>query len=384
MTPTAEAAPDVAAATQRRISLANAYVGEAEAGAARELISSGCIAMGAVTAPLERELTASLGGSEAVLVSSGTAALHLSMLIAGVGPGDEVLVPSMSFVATASAVVMAGATPRFADIVSLAEPCLDPKAVASAITDKTKAVVVTHLAGFPARVDDLLAITDDAGIDLIEDCAHAPLVEYAGKQLGTFGRLGCLSFHTTKSVSMGEGGAVICNNRQDACQARSLRNHGLQRDDSRFTYDVVDLGFNYRPNEVAAAIGSVQLSRLGEDRERRAELRASYETHLKSIPDITLPFEDWQGDSAHHLLPVLLPPGADRDAVRRHLLESGIESGVHYRPIHELSHYRQAPCESLDISVDYGRRHLTLPLHPRLTPDDVSAVADALANCSGL
>lgn len=384
MTPTAEAATDVSAVTRRRISLANAYVGSAEARAAGELISSGCIAMGAVTAQLERELAASLGAADVVLVSSGTTALHLAMLIAGVVPGDEVIAPSMSFVATASAVAMAGATPRFADIVSLTEPCLDSKAVASAITDRTKAVVVTHLAGFPARVDHLLAVTKDAGIDLIEDCAHAPLVEYEGQQLGTFGRLGCLSFHTTKSVSMGEGGAVICNNREDADRARLLRNHGLHRDDSTFAYDVVDLGFNYRPNEVAASIGLVQLSKLSEDRERRAELRASYETHLKSIPDIVLPFKDWQGDSAHHLLPVLLPAKINRDTVRRHLLEAGIESGVYYRPIHELSHYRQAPCESLDVSVDYGRRHLTLPLHPRLTQDDVSAVVDALANCSGL
>lgn len=375
---------DIDAMTQRRISLCNAYVGEAEARAARDLISSGCISMGAITERFEGELAASLGTSDVVLVSSGTTALHLAMLIAGVRPGDEVIVPSMSFVATASAVLMAGATPRFVDIASLTEPCLNPEAVASAITKKTKAVVVTHLAGFPAQVDDLLAITEKAGIDLIEDCAHAPLVEYNGRQLGTFGRLGCLSFHTTKSISMGEGGAIICRDREDARRARLLRNHGLQRNDAVFAYDVVDLGFNYRPNEVAAAIGLVQLNKLSEDRERRAELRALYEAHLESALDVILPFKNWQGDSAHHLLPVLLPLGINRDTVRRHLLDAGIESGVHYRPIHELSHYRQALCESLDITVDYGRRHLTLPLHPRLTQEDVSAVVGVLANCSGL
>ena len=369
--------------TQRPISLCNAYVGEAEARAARDLITSGCISMGAITEQLESELAASLGTSDVVLVSSGTAALHLAMLVAGVMPGDEVIVPSMSFVATASAVLMAGATPRFVDIASLTEPCLNPEAVASAITKKTKSVVVTHLAGFPAQVDDLLTITEKAGIDLIEDCAHAPLVGYKGKQLGTFGRLGCLSFHTTKSISMGEGGAIVCRDSEDAHRARLLRNHGLQRNDAIFAYDVVDLGFNYRPNEVAAAIGLVQLSRLPEDRERRTELRALYEAYLETVANVILPFKNWQGDSAQHLLPVLLPPEINRDTVRRQLFDAGIESGVHYRPIHELSHYQQTPCEPLDISVAYGRRHLTLPLHPRLTQEDVSSVVDVLANCSG-
>ncbi|MEX0825728.1 MAG: DegT/DnrJ/EryC1/StrS family aminotransferase [Acidimicrobiia bacterium] len=361
-----------------RISLADPDVGKAEARAVYKVVSSGWISAGRITAGMEEDLALKIGAPGVVLVSSGTAALHLALLVAGVGPGDEVLVPSMSFVASASTVVMVGATPRFVDVAGLAEPNLDPTAVAEAITERTRAVLVTHLAGFPARVDALRNITDEAGVELIEDCAHAPLVSYGGRQLGTFGRLGVLSFHTTKSISMGEGGAIVCRDTSDADHARLLRNHGLQRDDATFAYDVATLGFNYRPSEVAAAVGRVQLDRLADDRDHRRELRTLYESRLGVLPGVNLPFAGWQGDSAHHLLPVVLPPYVDRDAVRRHLLAVGIESGVHYPPIHELTQYRQAPQEPLAATVAYGRQHLTLPLHRRVTRSDVATVADAL------
>ena len=358
-------------------------VGEAEAEAARDLVLSGWISMGDATAQLENEIAERLGAADVVLVSSGTAALHLAMLAMGIGPGDEVLVPSMSFVATASTVAMAGATPRFVDIAALHDPTLDPERVSEAIRVRPKAVVVTHLAGFPAQVEALTAVAEDAGIGLVEDCAHAPVVEYMGRMLGTFGRFGCLSFHTTKSISMGEGGAVVCRDSTDASRIRLLRNHGLQRDDAVFQYDVVAEGFNYRPSEIAAAVGRVQLARLREDRTRRAALRALYGGHLADTPSIMLPFQGRETDSAHHLMPVVLPPHVDRDSVRRRLRAAGIESGVHYPPIHELTQYRQAPREWLGASVAYGRRHLTLPLHARLTADDVGRVTEALIEAVG-
>jgi dTDP-4-amino-4,6-dideoxygalactose transaminase len=257
-------------------------------GAVMEALRSGRLAMGPRTAAFERAFAAHLGARHAIAVSSCTAALHLAYLAAGVEPGDEVVVPAMTFAATAAAAIYCGATPVFADILGPHDLSLDPEDVARRLTPRTKAVCVVHLAGYPAPVRELRALCDERGVALIEDAAHAPDAHVNGRMLGTWGLAGAFSFFSNKVLACGEGGLLATDDDGVAALARSLRSHGMLSRETD-SYDAVGLGFNYRLDEPRAALLLSRLRRLERDIARRRELTRAYRTALAAVPGLTVP-----------------------------------------------------------------------------------------------
>ncbi|MFI5661899.1 DegT/DnrJ/EryC1/StrS family aminotransferase [Streptomyces sp. NPDC051684] len=370
----------------RPVNLADNTIGDEEIAAVEKVLRSGWLSPGPETSAFEEEFAAALGASAAVAVSSGTAALHLAVLALGLRPGDEVIVPSLSFVASAAVVALHGGVPVFADVLSETEPTVSPSEVERLIGPRTRAVVVMHNAGYPARVREIVALAARHGVTVIEDAAHAPVVRHGNQALGTFGDLGCFSFFATKNLTTGEGGMVVARDPELLGRVRSLRSHCLTRttwdrvQTGGADYDVPGLGLNYRPTEISSAIGRVQLSRLPADRATRAALTHRYHRLLTEVPGLTLPFARHEEDSAYHLLVVLLPPGVPREEVRAALSAAGVQTSVHYRPTHLFSYYRDHyPAGPLPVSEAMADRLLSLPLHARLTESDVDHVVAALA-----
>jgi dTDP-4-amino-4,6-dideoxygalactose transaminase len=265
---------------------------------------------------------------------------------------------------------------------------VDPDAVRELLNSRTKAVIATHYAGFAADLARLRAITAESGVALIEDAAHAPVVRAASGMLGTVGDAGCFSCYATKNVTMGEGGVVVCADPERLAVCRAMRSHFMtasarDRDQGAvLDYDVTALGMNYRPTEIAAAIGTVQLGRLSADRERRRAVTARYREVLSRVEGLVLPFRDRDPrveDSAFHLFVVLLPETADRSAVREALLRRGVPTSVHYPPTHRFSFYaRMGPAPDLPMTDRVAGRLLSLPLHARMTESDAEYAATAL------
>lgn len=371
-----------------RVALAENTVGAAEIAAVTEVLSSGWLSAGPVTRAFETEFAAALGAHDAVAVSSGTAALHLATLALDLRPGDEVIVPSLSFVASAAMVALHGGTPVFADVISAEEPTIAPADVRRLLTPRTRAVVVMHYAGYPAHTEEIAALAHRNGAAVIEDAAHAPVVRSAAGMLGTVGNIGCFSFFATKNLTTGEGGMVVARQPELLDRVRSMRSHHITRStwDRAQTggsdYDVAGIGLNYRPTEMSSAIGRVQLDRLSEDRVLRRRLVHRYRELLREVPGVRVPFARHTGDSAFHLMAVLLPPGQDRTRVQAALLADGVQTSVHYRATHLLSAYRDGPdvpTRRLPVTEDLTDRLLSLPLHGRMTDDDVAYVVAALA-----
>lgn len=366
------------------MTLADTVIGDEEIEAVSRVLRSGWLSSGPEVAAFEAEFAAALGVSRATAVSSGTAALHLALLALGVGPDDEVIVPSLTFVASASTVVLAGARPVFCDIRSESDLTLDPDHVARLLTPRTRAIVAMHYGGWSADLPALRDLADEAGVALVEDAAHAPILAGPGGMRGTVADVGCFSFFATKNLTTGEGGMVVARDPDLLDRARLLRSHamtvGWDRQKGRIgSYDVVDFGLNYRLTEVAAAIGRVQLTRLGTDRASRGAVDASYRRSLAALPlrtpfDATLP-------SAHHLFPVILAPGADRDRVQRMLAEARVQTSVHFPPVHLFSAYRRrfgTGEGDLPRTEHIASRLLSLPLHANLMAADVELVVEAL------
>ncbi|MFC7328623.1 DegT/DnrJ/EryC1/StrS family aminotransferase [Marinactinospora rubrisoli] len=373
-----------------KVTLADSTIDVEEIAAVTEVLRSRWLTAGRVTRDFEREFAAAHGAPDAVAVSSGTAALHLAALALGIGPGDEVIVPSLSFVASAAVTALSGATPVFADVVAPDDLTIDPAEVRRLITPRTRAVVAMHYAGHPARLGELAEAAREHGVTLIEDAAHAPLVrsgEDGGGMLGTVGDIGCFSFYSSKNMTTGEGGMLVARDPALLERMRSLRSHALSTSTWDRTrggvagYDVDGAGLNYRPTEISSALGRVQLGRLPTDRARRRRLVADYRAALAAEPRIGVPFAERTGDSAHHLMAVLLPPGVPRDEVRAHLRSAGVQTSVHYPPTHRFSHYRRAFASDrrpLPVTDEVTPRLLSLPLHSRMTGAEAVLAADAL------
>src|SRR5690348_13339685 len=274
--------------------------------------------MGPRVEELEREFAAFCGAPHAVAVANGTAALHLALLATGCGPGDEVILPSLNFVAAANAIVHTGAQPVFCDIVGPKELNLDPEDVAAAVTPRTRAVVTLHYAGYPYDVDAITEVCGGHGLAVVEDAAHAPGASWRGRSCGTLGDVGCFSFFANKNLPVGEGGMITTNDDGLAERLRLLRSHGMttltwdRHRGHASGYDVLVAGFNYRLDEVRAAVGLVQLERLPDENAARARIAARYRERLDGAHGMTLPFRN-VGDRtpSHHLAVVLLPDGAD-------------------------------------------------------------------------
>ncbi len=360
--------------------------------AVMEVLRSGWLTMGPRTEAFERTFAQHLGVEHAVAVASCTAALHLAYLAAGVGPGDEVIVPAMTFAATAAAVVHAGGTPVFADIAGPHDLALDAEHVAARITPRTKAVCVVHYAGYPAPIEQLEQVCREHGLALLEDVAHAPVAEFAdGRRPGGAGLAGAFSFFSNKVLACGEGGLLATSDDEVAELARSLRNQGLTSGTwSRHTraatdYDARGLGFNYRLDEPRAALLSSRFRRVHAEVERRRHLTRRYRARLADVPGVGVPYRDEEVErSSCYVMPVLLDPER-RNTVRRRLREEhGIQTSVFYPATHEFSAYRERfPTPPLPHTEHAARAEVCLPLFPALeesTQDRIVAVlADELA-----
>jgi dTDP-4-amino-4,6-dideoxygalactose transaminase len=366
-----------------RVPLADVVVPEDDIEAVAEVYRSGWLSMGPQTEALERAFAGYTGARHALAVANGTAALHLICAAAGLGPGDEVVVPSMTFVATVNAVAYTGATPVFADVVSTTEPWLDPDAVAAAIGGRTKAIMTMAYGGHPGQTPALAALAAERGLLLLEDAAHAAGSWVAGRHLGTLGLAGAFSFFSNKNLAVGEGGMAVTDDDDVAARMRLLRSHGmttLSWDRHRghaSGYDVVDLGFNYRIDEPRAALARRRLGRLDAENARRAVLDARYRERLAGVAGLTPALAPVPGERlAHHLFTVVLDEGIDRGRFREVLAGRGIQTSVHYPPAHRFSIY--AGRADLPRSDAYGARVVTLPMFATMTTDQQDAVIEAV------
>jgi dTDP-4-amino-4,6-dideoxygalactose transaminase len=362
--------------------LAAPSFGEAEAEAVAEVVRSGWLTMGPRTAAFEEAFAERVGTRHAVMASSCTAALHLAFAALGIGPGDEVIVPSLTFVATANAVAYTGATPVFADIASLERPGMDPAAAAALVGPRTRAICAMHYGGWMGDAGALRALADRHGLALVEDAAHAPGAACAAGPAGAVGDVACFSFFSNKNLVTGEGGMVTTDDDDVARRLRLMRAHGMtatswDRERGHASgYDVVERGYNYRPSELEAALGLVQLGKLDAMTAARRRLVGAYRSALADRPELVIPFAGEDEGSACHILPVVTPSAEARDEVRRRAAADEVQTSVHYPPVHLFTIF--APQESLPLTEEYARREVTVPLFPAMSDDDVERVARAL------
>lgn len=364
-------------------------LGDEEKQAVLNVIESNWLTAGPRIAEFESAFSAATGGeAQAVAVSSGTAALHLSLFALGIGPGDEVIVPSLTFVACANVIRYVGAKPVFADVTSELDWNVSPADVAAKITPRTRAIIVVHYAGYPCDMDQFLALSKKHGIVLVEDCSHAPLGTWKGRPLGTFGDTGCFSLFSNKNMTTGEGGMVISRNQQLAGRFRILRSHGITTSTyQRFKghadgYDVAALGYNYRLDEIRAAIGIEQLRKLPQFNVRRKERVERYRRLIADkLPGVRVPFAERSTDSSFHIFPVLLPGDEKlRNNTLRGMAEQGLQCSIHYRPIHTFSAY-QGMTADVPVTDRIASSILTLPLFPSLSDAQMDLVVEELQAC---
>jgi dTDP-4-amino-4,6-dideoxygalactose transaminase len=347
--------------------------------------------MGPRTERFEQAFAEYVGGRHAVAVSSCTAALHLAYLGAGVGPGDEVIVPAFTFAATAAAVIYCGATPVFADIVGKHDLGIDPADVEAKITDRTKAVCAVHFAGYPAAVDALRDLCDSRGIALIEDAAHGPGATLDGKAIGTYGLAGCFSFFSNKVLSVGEGGMLVTDDDELAARARSLRSYGMtsgtwaRHSQATTTYDVTELGFNYKLDEPRSAMLLSRLTRLDADIARRRELIMNYRRALGQLDGLTVPYRDEDvANGSGYVMPILLEQEDFQREFRARLRERhGVQTSVFYPATHTFTAYRERfRGVELPRTEVAARTEVTIPLYSHMTDEDqqrvIAGIEDAL------
>ncbi len=399
-----------------KVPLADLDFDEAEERAVLEVLRSKWLTMGAVTQQFEAEFADFLGVKHAIAVSNCTAALHLALLALEIGPGDNVIVPSLTFVATANAVLYTGAEVRFADVHSLDNLTIDPRSVYTQIDANTRAVMVMHYGGFPCDMPTILELAHEHNLAVIEDAAHAPGARLNGSCLGTLGDIGCFSFFSNKNLATGEGGMVVTNRDDLAEKIRLLRSHGMtsltwdRHQGHAHSYDVIALGYNDRIDEVHASIGIQQLRKLPKNNSRRRAITQTYwsafeEFNQDSSVQLSLPFlkhsERRAGaqegipddvEPAYHIFPVILPETIDRSLFINLLKDAGIQTSIHYPPVHGFRYYQslfsssgqEAP--SLPITEQAAAREVTLPLYPGMSDEQlrfvIAAVEKALKDCS--
>jgi len=357
--------------------------------AVADTLRSGWLTMGPRTQEFEQVFAEHLGSRHAIALANCTAALHLAYLAAGVGPGDEVIVPAITFVATAAAARYCGAEPVFAEVKGTHDLGIDPGDVRTRITPRTKAVCAVHYGGYAADLAALREVCEDAGLALIEDAAHSPSATPLGdsRKLGTHGLSGCFSFFSNKVLSCGEGGLLATDDDGVAAQVRSLRSHAMTTgtwDRHRGHapgYDVLGVGYNYRMDEPRAALLTARMADLEDDIAARRALVHRYRELLAGLPGVTVPYEDAEVDvSSCYVMPVIVDDHELRDPLRSFMLEERrVQTSVLYPALHELSAYADSAGE-LPRSELVARAELTLPLFPTLAEDDQDRVVSALAD----
>ena len=345
------------------------------------------LTMGPITAELEDAFRRRTGAGEAIAVTNCTAALQLALLANGVGPGDEVIVPALTFVASANAARYCGAKVVFCDIVGAHDLTLDVRDVERKISPRTKAIVAVHYAGFPVDMCALMALATKHQVAVIEDCAHALFSQLEGRVLGTFGACGCFSFFSNKNMTCGEGGLVVTNHASIARKLRLLRSHGMtamtldRHEGHAWSYDCVETGWNFRIDEIRASLALAQLRKLDGFLARRGEVRRQYVDGLQGLP-LQVPFADASARGVEgvgfHIMPVILPRGVRRQTIMEALRDEGIQSSIHYPPAHQFSAVPAAERVSLEQTEDIATRELTLPFFPSMSPDEVQRVCRVL------
>ncbi|MFZ3561723.1 DegT/DnrJ/EryC1/StrS family aminotransferase [Streptomyces sp. BH055] len=357
------------------IPAARPVIGEPEIEAAVRVLRSGLVIQGPEVAAFEEEFSELAGDRICVAVNSGTSALQLSLMALGIGPGDEVVVPSFSFAATANAVRLVGAAPVFADITADTY-CLDPAAVSAAIGPRTAALIPVHLYGHPAAMDELMPLAERHGLAVVEDACQAHGAALHGRPVGSFGRTGCFSFYPTKNMHALEGGMITTADQQLARTLRLLRNQGMEQ---RYENEIV--GANLRMTDVAAAVGRVQLTQLPAWTEQR---RANAKVLDSRIEGLSAPHVADGARHVYHQYTVAVPDGR-RDAVRQELAAEGIGSAVYYpTPIHRLRPFRDAAGPDLPETDRAAASVLSLPVHPTLGPGDLERIARTVSVAGGV
>ncbi|OQW92455.1 MAG: UDP-4-amino-4,6-dideoxy-N-acetyl-beta-L-altrosamine transaminase [Thiotrichaceae bacterium IS1] len=353
-------------------------------------LKSGWLGTGPKVAQFERDFRNYKNASHTVAVNSCTAALHLSLLASGVGPGDEVITTAMTFCATVNAIIHAGATPVLADIDPVTLN-IDPAQVEAKITSKTKAILPVHFAGRPCEMDALCNITQTHQLKVVEDCAHAIETEYKGRKTGSFGDFGCFSFYVTKNIVTGEGGMVITKREEDAARIKILALHGMSKDAwKRFSdegykhYYVTEVGFKYNMMDLQAAIGIHQLKRIEACWQRREHIWHRYNEAFQSLP-LGLPSVPEPGTKhAYHLYTVRIDAekaGLSRDQFLDAMTKENIGVGVHYLSIPEHPYYQKTfgwRPEDYPNAMRVGRETVSLPISAKLSDGDVGDVIKAV------
>ena len=357
-----------------RIRLAGVDLGADELDAVAAVFASGVLTNGPATASFEQAFASRHGAEHGVAFANGTVALQAMYLALGIGPGDEVIVPSLTFISSATSILHVGATPVFAD-VDAETFNLDPADVARRVTPRTKAILAVHYGGQPADMAELQAIADDAGAVLLEDAAEAHGATYRGSPVGAIGRAGMFSFTPTKNITTGEGGVVTTNDGDLAAAMRLLRNHGQTS-----LYEHAALGFNWRITEMQAAIGTVQVGKLDGIVSRKQSRAVAFGERVGSIDGVRAPVVRDDRTSVFMLYTLLLDAGLDRDAVRDRMLAAGVEARVYFPPAHRQPVFAPEGSTPVDLPVtdDVASRILSVPFHARLSDDDLAEVADQL------
>jgi perosamine synthetase len=371
--------------SQMKIPFARPFFGPEEEEAAVAAIRSGWVSQGPRVAEFERAVADYVGAGQAVATSSCTSALHLALVALGIGPGDEVILPSLTFIATANVLLYVGAKPVFVDV----DPRtfnIAPEGVEAAITPQTRAIMPVHQIGLAADMDPILEIARAHGLEVIEDAAPALGATYKGRRIGAIGRLTCFSFHPRKSITTGEGGMVTTDDEDLAQRMRALRTHGMSvpaevrhRVDRVIIEEYVEVGYNYRLTDIQAAIGIEQMKRLDGLLERRIALARRYSRLLSQVQGIVTPFEPDYGRHTFQSYMILLEGPWPRDAVMQQLLDRGISTrrgvmAVHLEPCYrgDFGHL------SLPVTSHVARQGLILPLYPQMTEAEQDYVIEAL------
>jgi dTDP-4-amino-4,6-dideoxygalactose transaminase len=335
---------------------------DADLAAVEAVLRSGRLAAGEQVEAFEREFADHLGVEHAIAVGSCTAALHLSYLAAGIGPGDEVIVPSITFAASAAAVIYCGGTPVFADVGGPHDIAIDPDDAAQKITDRTKAICVVHYGGYMADIERLVEL----GPTIIEDCAHAPSADRDGRMAGAWGLAGCFSFFSNKVLAVGEGGLVSTNDDAVAARVRAERSGA----------------YNLRLDEPRAALLRSRMARMADDIAARRELTLRYRALLAEVDGVTVPYSDDEvAHSSCYVMPIVLDDDGRQSAVRAHMRERhGVQTSLLYPAVHEFTAYRDRFPASLPRAERIARSQVTLPLYGFMTHEQQDRVIDALVD----
>ena len=369
-------------------------IGDADIKAVVEALCSDWLTTGPRVGQFEKAFAKFCGAAEGVAVNSGTAALHAAMRAVGIGRGDEVIVPAITFAASSNAALYEGGTPVFAD-VEADTLLIDPASVEKLITPKTKAIVAVDYAGQPADYDALRSLAKNRNIAIVADACHAPGATYKGRMAGTLADISCFSFHPVKHLTTCEGGMTLTDDRERAAHMRRFRNHGLDSDhrkrdaEGTFAYDMVELGYNYRLPDVQCALGLAQLERLPQWVAKRRTVAAWYEDALRGIGHVRPLRIHADRTNAYHLYVVRLDLSKlkiDRARAFQHLRECGIGANVHYAPVYLHSYYQGVGYKAglCPVAEKTYQEILTLPMFPAMSQGDVTRVANVLRELSTL